>query len=58
MKRVVLRDELQIAMQMVGITTLEQAHPGLVNTADIDHLVPATDGHPYATKRATARSKL
>lgn len=55
---IVLRDELHIAMQMVGITSLEQAHPGLVNTADIDHLVPKNDGHPYEKKRARIRAKL
>lgn len=26
-------------MKLVGITSLQQAHPDLVNTRDIDHLV-------------------
>jgi L-lactate dehydrogenase (cytochrome) len=44
----ILADELRVSMQMVGITRLEDAHPGLVNTAEIDYLVPAREGHPYA----------
>ncbi|KAH0548654.1 hypothetical protein GP486_007803 [Trichoglossum hirsutum] len=43
-----LRDELETAMRLVGITDLSQAHPGLVNTGDIDHLVPSTLGRLYA----------
>ena len=37
--QVVLKGELETAMQLVGITSLSQVHPGLVNTQDIDHLV-------------------
>ena len=29
-------------MRLVGITDLSQVHPRLVNTRDIDHLVPVT----------------
>ncbi|KAL8636675.1 MAG: hypothetical protein Q9228_005959, partial [Teloschistes exilis] len=47
----ILKDELSIAMALVGITDLSQAHPGLVNTNDVDHLIPTTEGHPYATGR-------
>lgn len=47
-----LKDELSVAMALVGITSLDQAHPGLVNTNDVDHLVPTTEGHPYAKKRS------
>ncbi|KAI9888801.1 MAG: hypothetical protein M1814_006255 [Vezdaea aestivalis] len=59
----IVRDELMVAMQLVGITNLENAHPGLVNTAALDHLVPQTEGHPYArdtSKRDSLglRSKL
>ncbi|KAI4231580.1 MAG: hypothetical protein LQ352_008396, partial [Teloschistes flavicans] len=58
----ILQDELSIAMALVGITDLSQAHPGLVNTNDVDHLIPTTEGHPYATGRRKGnprpRSKL
>ena len=55
---IVLHDELRIAMQMVGITSLDQAHPGLLNTAELDHLVPEGEGHPYAKRRGRMRAKL
>ncbi|KAL8831179.1 MAG: hypothetical protein Q9170_005407 [Blastenia crenularia] len=57
-----LKDELSVAMALVGITHLSQAHPGLVNTGDLDHLVPVVgeDRHPYARKRGKGwrRAKL
>ena len=46
----VIRDELETAMQMVGITSLDQAHPGLLNTAELDHYVYRGDTHPWARK--------
>ncbi|KAH8806168.1 L-lactate dehydrogenase [Xylogone sp. PMI_703] len=52
----ILSDELRMAMQLVGITSLDQAHPGLLNTADIDRFVYAGDAHPWARK--VERSKL
>ncbi|KAI9829069.1 MAG: hypothetical protein M1832_000092 [Thelocarpon impressellum] len=51
----ILKDELETSMKMVGITDLGQAHPGLLNTADLDHLVPRAEGPPYALGRAKAR---
>ena len=51
----VLRDELETSMRMVGITDLSQVHPGLVNTLDVDHLIPQTLKHPYARWRPRAR---
>lgn len=50
-----MQDELETAMRNIGITSLEQACPELVHTADIDHLVPASRLHPYA--RAVARGR-
>ncbi|KAJ9623666.1 hypothetical protein H2203_005928 [Taxawa tesnikishii (nom. ined.)] len=51
-----LKDELEVSMKMVGITDLSQVHPGLVNTLDVDHLVPSSlEGHPYAKWRPRAR---
>lgn len=40
----VMRDELETTMRLVGINSLDQAHPGLVNTLDIDGMVPSTMG--------------
>jgi L-lactate dehydrogenase (cytochrome) len=36
---IVLASELQAAMKLVGITDLSQAHRGMLNTQDLDHLV-------------------
>ncbi|KAK7732882.1 hypothetical protein SLS57_000825 [Botryosphaeria dothidea] len=44
----VMRDELETSMKLLGITDLSQVHPGLVNTLDVDHLIPTTIDHPYA----------
>lgn len=53
----IFKNELEVAMRLVGITDLSQVHPALVNTADIDHLVPRTEGHPYA-KWPSGSSKM
>lgn len=35
-------------MRLCGLTDINQAHPGLVNTREIDHLVESRlDQHPY-----------
>jgi L-lactate dehydrogenase (cytochrome) len=46
-RRAVLKDEMISNMKTLGITDVEQVHPGLVNTLAIDHMVPSTEGHPY-----------
>ncbi|KAH0543847.1 hypothetical protein FGG08_001886 [Glutinoglossum americanum] len=51
----ILRDELETSMRMVGITNLAQAHPGLVNTLGVDHLIPGGEGHQYAKQRPVAK---
>lgn len=45
-----MKDELETAMQMIGITSLSQAHPGLLNTAEVDPFVYRGDSHPWARK--------
>lgn len=55
MDTLVLRDELETSMRMIGITQLSQVHPGLVNTLDVDHLVPTAEEHPYAKWRPRPR---
>ncbi|PWY87546.1 hypothetical protein BO70DRAFT_196425 [Aspergillus heteromorphus CBS 117.55] len=51
----IMRDELETAMRNIGITSLDETGPHLVNTADIDHLVPESASHPYARKVAKRR---
>ncbi|KAL4875206.1 FMN-dependent dehydrogenase-domain-containing protein [Aspergillus karnatakaensis] len=47
----ILKDELVSAMKLAGITHIDQAHPGMVNTANVDRAwnhsdtVNGTDGH-------------
>lgn len=53
----VLKEELELAMQLVGITSLDQAHPGLLNTADLDTLVYKGDEHPFAKKVVRTRAR-
>ncbi|EAS33115.3 cytochrome b2 [Coccidioides immitis RS] len=56
----IMKDELEGAMRLVGITSLDQLGPELVHTGDIDHLVPDAASHPYARTppRRLATSKL
>ncbi|KAK3073314.1 hypothetical protein LTR53_005216 [Teratosphaeriaceae sp. CCFEE 6253] len=51
----ILRDEMESVMKLLGIKDLSEVHPGLVNTADVDHLVPSTPDHPYAKWRPKPR---
>ncbi|KAI9371551.1 FMN-dependent dehydrogenase-domain-containing protein [Aspergillus egyptiacus] len=51
----IMKDELETAMRNNGISSLDEAGPHLVNTGDIDHLVPASPLHPYARKIARGR---
>ncbi|KAF2483898.1 FMN-dependent dehydrogenase-domain-containing protein [Neohortaea acidophila] len=51
----ILKDEMESVMKLIGIKSLDEVHPGLVNTFDVDHLVPSTPDHPYAKWRPKAR---
>jgi L-lactate dehydrogenase (cytochrome) len=42
-------------MKLIGVKDLSEVHPGLVNTSDIDHLVPAKASHPYARWRPSPK---
>lgn len=49
---VVIRDEFETTMKMMGCTDISQLHPGLLNTRDLDHMVPeATSGFPDLQNR-------
>ncbi|KAL2141393.1 hypothetical protein VTI28DRAFT_2437 [Corynascus sepedonium] len=53
----ILNAELVTTMKMCGVTSLDEIHPGLLNTRAVDHLVPGnlSEEHPYAKWR---RAKL
>ena len=58
----IFRDEVEVTLRMLGIQNINVLHPGLLNTRDVDHLVPDEEGerHPYAGRKVdtSARSKL
>ncbi|KAH8801425.1 FMN-dependent dehydrogenase-domain-containing protein [Xylogone sp. PMI_703] len=43
----ILKGEIEGAMKLVGIKDLSEVRPSLVNTSDVDHLVPSSLEHPY-----------
>ncbi|KAL5333208.1 FMN-dependent dehydrogenase-domain-containing protein [Aspergillus crustosus] len=51
-----LKAEMESVMKLIGIKDLSEVYPGLVITADVDHLVPSGADHPYIRWRA--RSNL
>ncbi|PYI11216.1 L-lactate dehydrogenase [Aspergillus sclerotiicarbonarius CBS 121057] len=51
----VMKDELETTMRLLGITDLSQAHPGLLNTLDVDHLIPKQLGASYGGAVVKAR---
>ncbi|KAK3983796.1 cytochrome b2 [Cladorrhinum sp. PSN332] len=56
----ILNEELETAMRMCGVTSLDELHPGFVNTRAVDHLIPdgVGEAHPYARWRRGGKSKL
>lgn len=53
----VLKDEIEVSMKLSGLTSLDQAGPELLNTADVDHLIRSTQRFP-ALKGRQERSRL
>ena len=51
----ILKDELATGMRLCGITSLEQASPAMVNTSDVDHMVPRQVEHPWIKWRPKAK---
>ncbi|KAL9126058.1 MAG: hypothetical protein Q9217_004836 [Psora testacea] len=51
----VFKDELATSMRLCGITDLDQAHPGMVNTRDVDHMVPRSEEHEWIQWRPKAK---
>lgn len=53
----VLKDEIEISMKLSGLTSLDQASPEMLNTADVDHLIRPSQRFP-ALKGQQERSRL
>lgn len=43
----ILKDELVTSMKLSGITDVDDAHPGMVNTAALEPLIRTSDSHPW-----------
>lgn len=43
----ILKDELESSMKLSGITDVDKAHPGMVNTALLEPLIRAHEKHPW-----------
>ncbi|KAF6812914.1 FMN-dependent dehydrogenase [Colletotrichum sojae] len=54
----ILRDELETTMKMCGVTSLDQVHPGFLNTLNVDHLVPGREDNPNTPWRRDRKSRL
>ncbi|OLN84433.1 Cytochrome b2, mitochondrial 8 [Colletotrichum chlorophyti] len=54
----ILRDELETTMKMCGVTSLDQVHPGFLNTLAVDHLVPGRQENPNTPWRRDRHSRL
>ncbi|KAK1968427.1 FMN-dependent dehydrogenase [Colletotrichum sublineola] len=54
----ILRDELETTMKMCGVTSLDQVHPGFLNTLAVDHLIPGRQDNPNTPWRRDRRSRL
>jgi L-lactate dehydrogenase (cytochrome) len=52
----VLKDELISTMKLSGITDVNQAHPGMVNTSKLEHLIrTGGEKHPWIKWEPRAR---
>jgi L-lactate dehydrogenase (cytochrome) len=55
------RDEIEVTMKMLGVTSIEELGPELLNTRDVDSLVPDWEvekGHPYVGRVRRELKKL
>jgi len=51
----ILKEELVTATKLGGITDVDQAHPGMVNTAALEHLIRGEETHPWIKWEPRAR---
>lgn len=52
----ILKDELESSMKLSGITDVDEAHPGMVNTTLLEPLIQGQEMHPWIEWRP--KSKL
>ncbi|KAL0944028.1 FMN-dependent dehydrogenase [Colletotrichum truncatum] len=54
----ILRDELETTMKMCGVTSLDQVHPGFLNTLAVEQYVPGRQDNPNTPWRRDRQSRL
>jgi L-lactate dehydrogenase (cytochrome) len=52
----ILKDELESSLKLSGITDVDEAHPGMVNTSALEPLIRSQEQHPWIAWRS--KSKL
>ena len=50
-----MKDEFDTTMRMMGCTDLSQLHPDMLNTGNIDHLIPKRGISPLGQKAPKAK---
>ena len=51
----IVKDELETSMKLSGITDIDEASPGMVNTSMLEPLIRESDSHPWIKWKPTAR---
>ncbi|GIZ41882.1 hypothetical protein CKM354_000517100 [Cercospora kikuchii] len=51
----IVKDELETTMKLSGITDIDEASPGMVNTSMLEPLIRESDSHPWIRWKPTAR---
>ena len=51
----IFKDELETGMRLAGVTDVDGLGPALVNTGDVDHLVPRGEEHDWIGWRPKAK---
>lgn len=51
----ILQDELITSMKLSGVTDVDQAHPGMVNTALLEPLIRRSEDHPWIAWKPGSR---
>jgi L-lactate dehydrogenase (cytochrome) len=51
----ILKDELENSMRLSGIKDVDEAHPGMVNTALLEPLIRSTETHPWIAWKPKAK---
>jgi L-lactate dehydrogenase (cytochrome) len=58
----ILKDEIETTLRLLGVTSLSQLHPGLLNTRHVDHLIPEnyqeSEAPSLQSKRVVAKKEI